>query len=221
MVHPRVPGFTYLIEAVGTNRYKIGRTKNVEKRIQALQGQQCPFTLRLVGAYYSDDCIGQELRLHFVAQKYRTHGEWFEIPVVWLKYLDFWFYDKSKRSFDVIEVDFALRGNDFSVKTATLIRQLEDSLKNKVVHHTFKQENDSTLREGITDYSDDTIARLAIEDLERAIQLLAGFTRTSLTPKKAIELKKLMGFMPLTKEDAKEVKGKLKHLAKKLRTLTT
>ena len=83
-------GFVYLIVAEGTSRYKIGRTTNLANRIEALR-QQGPYPLKVVSAFYTDDCVAQEARLHTLAFDYRRHGEWFELPPSWLKQLNQWF----------------------------------------------------------------------------------------------------------------------------------
>lgn len=63
---------TYVIEAVGTNLVKIGKTNDVAKRISALQIAS-PHRLRLIAWLVGD--IERDLHEMFVAN--RVRGEWF------------------------------------------------------------------------------------------------------------------------------------------------
>lgn len=72
------PGWVYLIEAIGSNRYKIGRTNNVEKRIADLSKQSC-FPLVVVGVVFVNNPIEFELNLHKQCGESRVHGEWFHL----------------------------------------------------------------------------------------------------------------------------------------------
>jgi hypothetical protein len=73
------PGFIYLIQAKGTNRYKIGlTTRSVEQRFAELNGSQSPYPLELLEFITTNNVTETEGYLH---QKYafqRCHGEWFE-----------------------------------------------------------------------------------------------------------------------------------------------
>jgi Meiotically up-regulated gene 113 len=71
-----VKGGVYVIEAVGTNRVKIGYSLNPEKRIKELS-TGCPFELQLVGCVKGT--IEREKQLHCRFTKYRVNGEWFEL----------------------------------------------------------------------------------------------------------------------------------------------
>ena len=77
-------GYVYLIHAMGTKRYKLGRSLDVNKRLQSL-GQQCPFPLKLLASAYVIDYIKEEKRLHTLAKQYHAHGEWFDLPDDWLR----------------------------------------------------------------------------------------------------------------------------------------
>lgn len=71
-------GFIYVIHAVGANRYKIGRTKNLQNRFLELK-KQSPFPLEVYTSWFSIDCVLEELLLHKKFRLSRRHGEWFEL----------------------------------------------------------------------------------------------------------------------------------------------
>ena len=65
----------YLIQAEGTNRYKIGTTQNIDARIDQLK-TGCPYELKLIKTIDGSAWIEHEIHEHF---KYcRKKGEWFE-----------------------------------------------------------------------------------------------------------------------------------------------
>lgn len=74
----RLPGFIYLIHAVGSNRYKIGRTARIESRLARLKAQ-APYPMELIHHFWTDDSTGMEATLHTKFQSKRVHGEWFEL----------------------------------------------------------------------------------------------------------------------------------------------
>jgi hypothetical protein len=87
-------GYIYLIHAIGTSRYKIGKTRREpSKRFLELNSSQSPYPLRLLSFFETDNIDYQEGRLHHLAKQYRVHGEWFELPGWWLEKLDQWFYN--------------------------------------------------------------------------------------------------------------------------------
>lgn len=60
------------------NIYKIGITKNVEKRMSNLQGS-CPFELTLIDAFPTSQPRTDEQDLHDALSHWRMHGEWFRL----------------------------------------------------------------------------------------------------------------------------------------------
>ncbi|NEQ64768.1 MAG: GIY-YIG nuclease family protein [Symploca sp. SIO2D2] len=70
-------GYIYLFHAVGTNRYKIGRSVNPISRLKTVE-RQSPYPLKIIDSFWSPDAIADEQGLHENFQKYRVHGEWFE-----------------------------------------------------------------------------------------------------------------------------------------------
>lgn len=77
-VKKRIAGCVYLVRAIGTNKYKIGRTSDVGKRFNQLR-QGSPIPLELVAEWKTDDTASDEARLHSLFASQRTHGEWFNL----------------------------------------------------------------------------------------------------------------------------------------------
>jgi Meiotically up-regulated gene 113 len=72
--------YVYLIRADGTDRYKIGKTdRHPETRLKELNRQQSAYPLLL--EYYVEvpDSAVAESHFHQRYQRYRQHGEWFEL----------------------------------------------------------------------------------------------------------------------------------------------
>ena len=80
------PGYVYLIEAVGSGCFKIGRSQQFEARLQSLQTAS-PFPLRIRKHIQTDNAAALEKYLHTRYAEYRRHGEWFEIPPDFLRWL--------------------------------------------------------------------------------------------------------------------------------------
>lgn len=79
-------GFVYIIQAV-SGQYKIGRAKNVQKRLKQLQTAS-PNTLTLIHTIASNDYEWTELSLHERFDDDRLDGEWFDLDdqsLAWLK----------------------------------------------------------------------------------------------------------------------------------------
>jgi predicted GIY-YIG superfamily endonuclease len=74
-------GYIYLIRAKDQDLYKIGQTsRDPEKRLKELNGQQSPYELQLV--YYAavNNPMLAESHFHKKFKKYHHHGEWFKLP---------------------------------------------------------------------------------------------------------------------------------------------
>lgn len=116
-----IGGYVYLVKAVGTNRCKIGRARDVNKRFIDLKTQS-PFPLKLIASFYVDDTVDQEKRLHKVASAFRVHGEWFELPDAWINCLNEWFYNttclkyQNRQSTQVVQLIKSL-GDDYHLTT--------------------------------------------------------------------------------------------------------
>jgi hypothetical protein len=73
-------GYVYLIHAVGTDRYKIGRSINPPVRLETLK-KQSPYPLQIIECFWSPDAIADERFFHqhtWLSSK-RAFGEWFEL----------------------------------------------------------------------------------------------------------------------------------------------
>lgn len=83
-------GFVYLVWAIDTPRYKVGRSKNPHRRVEALNLQSC-YPLKLLETCYFDNAEKHEKRLHCLLAQWRVHGEWFELPKYLLSTTSAWF----------------------------------------------------------------------------------------------------------------------------------
>lgn len=72
-------GYVYLIYDIFNNAYKIGVTKDINKRMKTLQtGNVSP--LKLVWDFKTDYPYRLEGMLHKRLQNWREHNEWFGLP---------------------------------------------------------------------------------------------------------------------------------------------
>lgn len=71
-------GWIYLIQAEGTEKYKIGRSQNPRQRLQCLQTSS-PIPLKLVFTQWTVNCFALEKYLHEIYKEERIHGEWFHL----------------------------------------------------------------------------------------------------------------------------------------------
>jgi len=67
----------YLLNAVGTNRYKIGVAQNLHKRKSEI-ATSSPFPIEIVA--WRDGDVSHEKQLHAILKEHRRHLEWFEFP---------------------------------------------------------------------------------------------------------------------------------------------
>lgn len=72
-----VSGYVYLIYAVGTNRYKIGRSISLKTRLQQLQ-KQSPYPLEIIYAFKTSNPAWDEAYWQDAYKEHRVYGEWFE-----------------------------------------------------------------------------------------------------------------------------------------------
>lgn len=73
-------GYVYLIKDNYNNVYKIGVTKNLNKRIKSLQtGNVCE--LKLIYSFKTDYPYRLETMLHNSLKQYREYNEWFNLPI--------------------------------------------------------------------------------------------------------------------------------------------
>jgi len=71
-------GFIYFVHADGTDRYKIGLTNNLDRRMKELNGKQSPFENRLQWSIEVCDMRSAEKDLHDRFHARRVNGEWFQ-----------------------------------------------------------------------------------------------------------------------------------------------
>lgn len=78
-LRPRsTPGYIYLIQVVGTDKFKIGRAINVPNRLRALQTGS-PLKIRYVYHAYVKNANLCEMELHNKFSNQREIGEWFTL----------------------------------------------------------------------------------------------------------------------------------------------
>lgn len=70
-------GFVYVLKCA--NKYKIGYSKDVERRIKQLDTR--PFRLELVFKVYSDNAYNIEQILHDSLTEYKAEGEWYNSTI--------------------------------------------------------------------------------------------------------------------------------------------
>ena len=181
-----ISGYVYLIQAVGTNRYKIGRAIDPNKRIERL-GQQSAFPLKLLGTLYTDDFILQEKRLHNVAAHYRIHGEWFELPESWLISLKDWFYNPECQKYR----QKAIPGN---LLVLVETRGFSEPL---IKHFSSEQTTEEEIKRAIT----------LLGAVEKGVKL---------TKKVRKELFTILGNYPSTQSQARLWKARLQEISREL-----
>jgi Meiotically up-regulated gene 113 len=76
---PGKPGHVYLIEAVGSERIKIGHGESAHKRLRQL-GTGAPFPLRLLHSIPATDSFAFEQELHARYEVYKVWKEWYILP---------------------------------------------------------------------------------------------------------------------------------------------
>ncbi len=69
-----VKGYVYLLSCA--DKYKVGYSSNVERRMKQLDTR--PFPLELVCKTYSDIAYDVEQRIHKIMSEYKVEGEWYE-----------------------------------------------------------------------------------------------------------------------------------------------
>lgn len=114
-VKKNLPGYVYLIRAVGTNRYKIGRSINLQTRLQQLQ-RQSPYPLEIVKAFKTSNPSWDEASLHETYKDYKVYGEWFEFDENYYKSTvryRFWSHYEESRVADLAQALAKSQGIDW------------------------------------------------------------------------------------------------------------
>lgn len=76
--------YVYLVNAVTTNKFKIGVTANIRKRISGMQ-TSCPYRIRIVHACYTPYAYEIEKKLHERYSQQRVILELFELSETEIK----------------------------------------------------------------------------------------------------------------------------------------
>ena len=71
-------GFIYFVHADGTDRYKIGLTNNLDRRMKELNGKQSAYKNLLQWSIEVSDMRSAEKDLHDRFHSRRVNGEWFQ-----------------------------------------------------------------------------------------------------------------------------------------------
>lgn len=87
-------GYVYLLKAVGTPRYKIGRSNQPLARSQKITAQS-PYPLTVLDCFWTPDCVADENFFHRKLSYCRVHGEYFEFD--W----DMDFFDSNNQAKEV------------------------------------------------------------------------------------------------------------------------
>lgn len=98
----------YLIWAVGTDKYKIGYSISPKVRLQALQTGSFA-KLKLIKTFETLLPREDEIYLHWLMDKYRIHGEWFQLPKTVTKNLS-WFKSFSNEEKDCSAITKLMEG---------------------------------------------------------------------------------------------------------------
>jgi Meiotically up-regulated gene 113 len=92
------PGFNYLMNGVGTNFYKIGKSNDPIRRMGEVQ-RVIPYKLKIVHTIETINMTYTEDALHRLCRKFRRPGEWFELDQKWVNricsIISFVLYDDS------------------------------------------------------------------------------------------------------------------------------
>lgn len=83
------PGYIYVIQAVGTVRYKIGKSIDPHNRLTNLS-KQAPYRLKLVFSFTVKDMSKAEKQLHQYFVDKRVNSEWFELSDADVEHLKSW-----------------------------------------------------------------------------------------------------------------------------------
>ena len=79
-------GCIYMMNARGTNLYKIGMTTSTRLLERAKEnGTGCPYPLDVIMAFPVRDAQSAEKRIHRAMGNYRTRGEWFKLDGIGLR----------------------------------------------------------------------------------------------------------------------------------------
>ncbi|MEA5595695.1 GIY-YIG nuclease family protein [Rivularia sp. UHCC 0363] len=152
-------GWVYLLWAIGTNRYKIGRSLNPVARYQTIN-KQSPYPIKILDYFWTVDAIADEKIYHELNADCRIHGEWFEIQ------------DSELKFFTEFEIKLdSLRLSDFynvpkNSEYKTIAFTYSPTINKLFFHHNTVLDNliDSYIMSKIYDYLMDLYAAINNRD---------------------------------------------------------
>jgi predicted GIY-YIG superfamily endonuclease len=78
------PGYVYLLQSIGHNVYKIGRTTDLERRLKTYNKKprfrKKAIVFQYIAAVYCEDYQQAESQLQTKFQAYHLSGEWYALP---------------------------------------------------------------------------------------------------------------------------------------------
>lgn len=83
------PGYIYVVHAVNTDRYKIGKSVNPHNRLASLS-KQAPYKLKLLFSFAVQDMSKTEKQLHQHFVDKQVNSEWFQLSSDDIEYLKSW-----------------------------------------------------------------------------------------------------------------------------------
>ena len=78
-VDSKESSYVYILHAVGSDRYKIGYSKNPFNRAEEINGSQSPFPCIVIACVLVENAAFTEEVMHIKYQEFRVHGEWFRL----------------------------------------------------------------------------------------------------------------------------------------------
>ncbi|MBD2414515.1 hypothetical protein FACHB389_31500 [Nostoc calcicola FACHB-389] len=83
------PGYIYVVHAINTDRYKIGKSVNPNNRLVSLS-KQAPYKLKLLFSFAVQDMSKAEKQLHQYFIDKQVNSEWFQLSNDDIEYLKSW-----------------------------------------------------------------------------------------------------------------------------------
>ncbi len=99
----RKSGYVYVMamlgagpSSAGMQTVKIGRSRTPRLRLKEVQKSSVimPYRIELWDTFWSPDMKRAERLMHMLLQRYRTHGEWFDLPSdIWGSFDALWYIE--------------------------------------------------------------------------------------------------------------------------------
>ena len=192
-------GYVYLVWAISTPRYKLGKSLNPPLRLEQLNAQSC-YPLRLLESHFFENYVYHEKRLHSVAAQWRVHGEWFEIPEFVLQNTMLWFHNPKCTRIEKLEH-----------KRRVLVYE-KKARKDKIVSVSLAAQQRALIFQGLTINQP--------EKIPRAIELLGHLSKNiNVGAGRLQELREILGQIPNCGSAATNWKCQLKQILKETLSL--